>query len=107
MLVLVEQSLNGLQFGLLLFLTAAGLTLVFGIMNFVNLAHGSLYMIGAFAAASALRFSSSFPLALAAGVAAAAVTGLVVEWAALRRLYPRSHLDQVLGTFGLLLFFNE
>lgn len=102
-----EQGLNGLQLGAMLFLMAAGLTLVFGIMNFVNLAHGSLYMMGAFAAASALRVSDSFALAVAAGVAAATVTGLVVEWAALRRLYPRSHLDQVLGTFGLLLFFNE
>jgi branched-chain amino acid transport system permease protein len=106
-ILVAEQALNGLQLGVMLFLIAAGLTLVFGIMNFVNLAHGSLYMIGAFAAASALRLTGSFALAVLSGLAAATLTGFAIEAMALRKLYLRDHLDQVLGTFGLLLFFNE
>lgn len=103
----VMQCLNGLQLGVLLFLMAAGLTLVFGIMNFVNLAHGSLYMMGAFIAASVYNHTGSFGLAALALVPAMLAIGLAVEYVALRRLYDRDHLDQVLATFGLILFFNE
>jgi len=105
--LLFTQLLNGLQLGILLFLLSSGLTLVFGIMNFVNLAHGSLYMLGAYFAASAFRATGSF---LAAGVIAVAATlalGVAVERLALARLYARDHLDQVLTTFGLILIFNE
>jgi branched-chain amino acid transport system permease protein len=107
MLLLIEQILNGLQFGVMLFLLAAGLTLVFGIMGLINLAHGSLYMIGAFAAARAAALTGSFLAAALAGIAAAAIVGMVIEFVVLRRLYARDHLDQVLTTFGLILFFNE
>ncbi len=106
-MLLAEQILNGAQFGIMLFLLAAGLTLVFGIMGMINLAHGSLYMIGAFAAAWAGNETGSFLAALAAGMAAAAAIGMAVEAAVLRRLYARDHLDQVVATFGLILFFNE
>jgi branched-chain amino acid transport system permease protein len=105
--LLVEQSLNGLQFGVMLFLLAAGLTLVFGIMGLINLAHGSLYMIGAYAAAYVGDHTGSFVLAVLAGLGAAAATGVAVEVIVLRRLYRRDHLHQVLATFGLILFFNE
>src|SRR5690349_20837247 len=107
MLVLIEQSLNGLQFGLLLFLLAAGLTLVFGIMSFVNLAHGSLYMMGAYFAASAFAYTNSFGLAVAAAMGGSLLLGLALEFIAVARLYRRDHLDHVLATFGLVLFFNE
>ena len=107
LVLLMEQAINGLQLGVMLFMMAAGLTLVFGILNVVNLAHGSVYMVGAFVAASALARTGSFPIAVLAGVVGAAVTGLVLERVVLRRLYDRDHLDQVLATFGLLLFFNE
>src|SRR5579871_1442693 len=107
MLLLVEQILNGLQFGLLLFLLAAGLTLVFGIMNFVNLAHGSLYMMGAFIAATIYNHTGSFALAALLLVPAMLLLGLVVEFVVFRKLYDRDHLDQVLATFCLILFFNE
>jgi branched-chain amino acid transport system permease protein len=103
----VIQSLNGLQLGVLLFLMAAGLTLVFGIMSFVNLAHGSMYMMGAFFAATLYNTTGSFILAAILLVPCMLALGLVVEWVALRRLYDRDHLDQVLATFGLILFFNE
>jgi branched-chain amino acid transport system permease protein len=103
----VIQSLNGLQLGVLLFLMAAGLTLVFGIMNFVNLAHGSMYMMGAFFAASIYNYTGSFLLAALLLIPAMMVLGLAIEWIALRKLYDRDHLDQVLATFGLILFFNE
>ena len=106
-MLLAEQILNGAEFGIMLFLLAAGLTLVFGIMGLINLAHGSLYMIGAFAAAWAGNQTGSFLVALLAGTAAAAVIGMLVEAAILRRLYARDHLDQVVATFGLILFFNE
>jgi branched-chain amino acid transport system permease protein len=106
MLLLLEQVLNGLQLGVTLFLMAAGLTLVFGIMRLINLAHGSMYMLGAFVAATVTQASGSFLLGLLAAVPAAALTGLAVEIVVLRRLYARDHLDQVLATFGLLLFFN-
>lgn len=107
MTLLLEQMLNGLQFGVMLFLLAAGLTLVFGIMGLINLAHGSLYMVGAFAAAWVQAHTASFMLGLCAGLTAAASTGLAVEFVVLKRLYGRDHLDQVLATFGLILFFNE
>src|SRR5512138_2168487 len=103
----VTQALNGLQLGVLLFLLAAGLTLVFGIMNFVNLAHGSLYMMGAYFAAAVFNATGSFLLAGLAAVAGSLVLGILVERIALSRLYLRDHLDQVLATFGLILFFNE
>jgi branched-chain amino acid transport system permease protein len=107
MLLLIEQVLNGLQFGVMLFLLAAGLTLVFGIMGLINLAHGSLYMIGAFAAARVSALTGSFLVSMLAGITAAAAVGMVIEFVVLRRLYARDHLDQVLTTFGLILFFNE
>ncbi|CAN7563228.1 branched-chain amino acid ABC transporter permease [Acidovorax sp. LjRoot129] len=105
--LLLAQVLNGLQYGVLLFLLAAGLTLVFGIMSFVNLAHGSLYMLGAYAAATAFRLTDSFSLSLVAAVLATGVLGFVLERVAVSRLYQRDHLDHVLATFGLVLFFNE
>jgi branched-chain amino acid transport system permease protein len=92
---------------MLLFLLAAGLTLVFGIMDLVNLAHGSLYMLGAYFAATFAVLTGSFVLAVILAVAASLIAGMVLEVVAIRRLYERGHLDQVLGTFGLLLFFNE
>ena len=107
MLLFIEQCLNGLQFGLLLFLLAAGLTLVFGIMDLVNLAHGSLYMLGAYFAATFAAWTDSFVIAALLALAATLVTGMALEVVALRRLYGRDHLDHVLGTFGLILFFNE
>ena len=107
MLYLIEQCLNGAQLGMLLFLLAAGLTLVFGIMDLVNLAHGSLYMLGAYFAATFAVLTGSFVLAVILAVAASLIAGMVLEVVAIRRLYERGHLDQVLGTFGLLLFFNE
>lgn len=106
-LLLTEQVLNGLQLGVMLFLMAAGLTLVFGIMDMINLAHGSFYMVGAFLTATVAQWSGNFLLALAVAVPATAAVGLVVEVTALRTLYRRDHLDQVLATFGLILFFNE
>ena len=107
MLLVLEQCLNGLQFGLLLFLLAAGLTLVFGIMDLVNLAHGSLYMMGAYFAASFCAWTGSFVAGAVLALAATLVLGIALEMVALRRLYGRDHLDHVLGTFGLILFFNE
>jgi branched-chain amino acid transport system permease protein len=105
--VVAEQLANAIQLGAMLFLAAAGLTLVFGIMNFINLAHGSLYMLGAFIGASVLALTQSFAAAIAAALAGAAAVGLALEWSVLRRLYERDHNAQVLGTFGLILFFNE
>jgi len=107
MLLLLEQCLNGLQFGLLLFLLAAGLTLVFGIMDLVNLAHGSLYMMGAYFAASFSALTGSFVAGAVLALGATLLLGIALEVVALRKLYGRDHLDQVLGTFGLILFFNE
>jgi len=107
MLLFIEQSLNGIQFGLLLFLLAAGLTLVFGIMDLVNLAHGSLYMIGAYFAATFAALTGSFVLAIILALIATLLVGMAIEVIAMRRLYGRDHLDHVLGTFGLILFFNE
>ena len=101
------QLLNGLQYGVLLFLLAAGLTLVFGIMSFVNLAHGSLYMMGAYFAATAFQYTGSFGLAVLAAMLGSMLLGLALEFVAVARLYRRDHLDHVLATFGLVLFFNE
>lgn len=106
-MLLAEQVLNGLQYGMMLFLMAAGLTLVFGVMGLINLAHGSLYMIGAFACAAVAAWTGSFWLGLAASLAAAAAAGALVEMAVIRRLYTRDHLDQVLATFALILVFSE
>ncbi len=105
--LILEQALNGLQFGLMLFLLAAGLTLVFGIMDCINLAHGSLYMVGAYFVAAATQAADSFWIGLGVGVAGAAVLGLVLELALFRQLYKRDHLSQVLATFALILIANE
>ena len=106
-ILILEQSLNGLQFGLMLFLIAAGLTLVFGIMNMINLAHGSLYMTGAFVAASLSQLTGSFVAGMLLSLLITAVIGILLEMAFLRRLYERDHLSQVLATFALILITNE
>jgi branched-chain amino acid transport system permease protein len=105
--LILTQALNGLQLGVLLFLLAAGLTLVFGIMNFINLAHGSLYMMGAYFAASLYEKTQSFWLAAVGAVVASFLLGIIVQQVALRKLFDRGHLEQVLASFGLILFFNE
>lgn len=105
--LIIEQLLNGLQFGVMLFLMAAGLTLVFGVMGLINLAHGALYMVGAFACATVATATGSFWLGLIASLIAAAAAGALVEMAVIRRLYKRDHLDQVLATFALILIFSE
>ncbi len=107
LILIAEQILNGIQFGFMLFLMAAGLTLIFGVMGLINLAHGSLYMVGAFAAAAAAAATGSFLAAVAAAIAAAAMAGVIVELAVIRRLYARDHLEQVLATFALILIFSE
>jgi branched-chain amino acid transport system permease protein len=106
-ILIIEQVLNGLQSGVMLFLMAAGLTLIFGVMGLINLAHGSLYMVGAFAAAAVAGVTGSFVLALIAALATAALAGAVIEVAVIRRLYDSDHLDQVLATFALILIFSE
>jgi branched-chain amino acid transport system permease protein len=106
-LFVLEQTLNGLQFGLMLFLLAAGLTLVFGIMDMINLAHGSLYMLGAYLAASIAEASGSFLLAVALSLVATALIGMLLECVLLRRLYQRDHMAQVLATFALILITND
>lgn len=106
-ILVLEQLLNGLQFGLMLFLLAAGLTLVFGIMDMINLAHGSLYMVGAYLIATIAGASGSFWVGLLAGTVATALVGVLLELSVLRRLYQRDHLSQVLGTFAILLMANE
>lgn len=103
----VAQLLNGLQLGVLLFVLSAGLTLVFGIMNVINLAHGSLFMLGAYFAVSVFAWSGSFVLAVLAAGVGSLLVGVLLERVALSRLYDRDHLDQVLCTFGLILIFNE
>ena len=105
--LIAEQILNGLQFGIMLFLMSAGLTLIFGVMGLINLAHGSLYMIGAFLAATVASITGSFILALTAALSAAALAGAIVEITIIRKLYNRDHLDQVLATFALILIFSE
>jgi len=106
-ILIFEQLLNGVQLGLTLFLMAAGLTLVLGIMNLVNLAHGSLYMVGAYLTLAASQWTGSYVAGVLLGLAGTLVIGMLVEVVALRALYDRDHLDQVLATFGLILFFNE
>lgn len=103
----IAQLLNSVQLGALLFLLSAGLTLVFGIMNFLNLAHGSLYMVGAYIGATVAARTGSFALGALAAICVTMLLGVLVERTLLRKLYARSHLDQVLCTFGLLLIFNE
>lgn len=102
-----EQLLNGLQFGVMLFLMAAGLTLIFGVMGIINLAHGSLFMIGAFACAVVAAATGSFWLGLLASLIAAAAAGTIIEIAIIRKLYNSSHLDQVLATFALILILSD
>ncbi|RRD41506.1 branched-chain amino acid ABC transporter permease [Comamonadaceae bacterium OH3737_COT-264] len=105
--LVLEQLLNGLQFGLMLFLLAAGLTLVFGIMDMINLAHGSLYMIGAYLIASIAAASGSFWLGLLGGIGATVLVGVLLERTVLQRFYRRDHLSQVMGTFAIMLMANE
>lgn len=107
MILIIEQLLNGLQYGIMLFLLAAGLTLIFGIMGVINLAHGSLFMVGAYAGTYVAGVTGSFWLGLPAALLAVAVTGFVVEALVIRRLCARDHLDQVLATFALILIFNQ
>ncbi|MBN9671836.1 branched-chain amino acid ABC transporter permease [Roseibium aggregatum] len=107
LVLIAEQVLNGLQFGIMLFLMAAGLTLIFGVMGLINLAHGSLYMVGAFCAAAVAGATGSFLLGLVAALAGAALAGALVEIVVIRRLYAKDHLDQVLATFALILIFSE
>jgi branched-chain amino acid transport system permease protein len=106
-ILVLEQALNGLQFGLMLFLLASGLTLVFGIMDMINLAHGALYMVGAFLAAWLVDLSKSFLLGVVLAVLLTAGVGMVLETVLLRTLYARDHLSQVLATFALILIINE
>jgi branched-chain amino acid transport system permease protein len=106
-ILIVEQALNGLQFGLMLFLLASGLTLVFGIMDMINLAHGALYMVGAFFAAWLAPIVNSFWLAIVLAVPLTAIVGMILESTLLRTLYQRDHLAQVLATFALILILNE
>jgi branched-chain amino acid transport system permease protein len=105
--IFLIQLLNSVQYGLLLFLVASGLTLIFGIMGIINLAHGSFYMIGAYFAFSLVGMLGNFWLALAAGVVLAVAVGLLLEWLLMRHLYERDHLYQVLLTYGLILVFEE
>lgn len=105
--LLIEQGVNGLQLGLTLYLLAAGLTLIFGIMGILNLAHGSMYMVGAYSAAVIAVKTGSFLAAALGGALMAGLVGLTIEFLIIRRLYEREHLDQVLATFGIILFANE
>src|ERR1700688_2133793 len=105
--LLLVQILNGLQLGVLLFLIAAGLTLVFGVMDFINLAHGVQYMLGAYLAVMFYGLTGSFLAALVLALAAALAFGLLLEFAVFRHLYDRDHLDQVIATFGIILFLNQ
>ena len=104
---LLIQALNGVQYGLLLFLVAAGLTLIFGIMGIINLAHGSFYMVGAYLAFTLSSLTGSLAAAIVLGTALSVVLGIVLEWALFSRLYRRDHLEQVLLTYGLILVFEE
>ncbi|MBT3806339.1 MAG: branched-chain amino acid ABC transporter permease [Desulfobacula sp.] len=106
-LLLCQQVLNGMQLGVMLFLMASGLTLVFGIMDLINLAHGSLFMVGAYLCATVYQMTGSFGIGLMAALPGTALVGILIETVALRKLYARSHLDQVLATYGLILFLNE
>ena len=106
-LLIVEQLLNGVQFGLMLFLLAAGLTLVFGVMDMINLAHGSLYMVGAFIAAWLVAKTGSFAWGVLGAIGLTALFGMLLETTLLRTLYARDHLSQVLATFALILILND
>jgi branched-chain amino acid transport system permease protein len=105
--LVIIQVLNGLQFGVLLFLIAAGLTLVFGVMDFINLAHGVQYMLGAYLAVMFYGVFDNFFAALVMALLAALLFGLVLEFLVFRHLYGRDHLDQVMATFGIILFLNH
>jgi branched-chain amino acid transport system permease protein len=105
--IFLIQLLNGVQYGLLLFLVASGLTLIFGIMGVINLAHGSFYMLGAYLAWSLTAQLGDFWLALLAGFVLSVVLGMLLEWLFIRHLYRRDHLQQVLLTYGLILIFAE
>ena len=106
-ILILEQALNGLQFGLMLFLLASGLTLVFGIMDMINLAHGALYMIGAFLTAWLVQLTQSFFLSVFLAVILTSVFGMLLEKTLLKSLYARDHMSQVLATFALILILNE
>ena len=106
-ILLLEQIFNGLQFGVTLFLIAAGLTLILGIMDFVFLAHGAQVMIGAYAAASLTALTGNFYLGILLAIPITFASGCLLEYLLIRHLYRRNHMDQVLATFGLILFFNE
>ncbi|MDY6963095.1 MAG: branched-chain amino acid ABC transporter permease, partial [Pseudomonadota bacterium] len=103
----IVQILNGLQFGVLLFLIAAGLTLVFGVMDFINLAHGVQYMLGAYLAVMFYALTGSFVAALILALLAALAFGLLLEFTVFRHLYDRDHLEQVIATFGIIIFLNQ
>jgi branched-chain amino acid transport system permease protein len=105
--LLLVQTLNGLQLGVLLFLIAAGLTLVFGVMDFINLAHGVQYMLGAYFAVMFYALSGNFFVALVLALVAALAFGLLLEFSIFRHLYDRDHLDQVIATFGIIIFLNQ
>ena len=107
MTLIIEQLLNGLQLSVLLFLLAAGLTLIFGIMGIINLAHGSMYMVGAYIGALTANATGSFVVGAMAGIMAAGILGLALEVTVMRQLYTRDHLDQVLATFALILIINQ
>ena len=106
-ILLLEQIFNGLQFGVTLFLIAAGLTLILGIMDFVFLAHGAQVMIGAYAAASLTALTGNFYGGILLAIPITFASGYLLEYLLIRHLYRRNHMDQVLATFGLILFFNE
>ena len=105
--LIAEQLLNGLQFGLMLFLIAAGLTLVFGILDILNVAHGSLYMAGAYVAAQTMQVTQSFVAAVVVAAVVTGLVGLVLELVLIRKLVIRDHLAQVLGTFAVILIAND
>jgi branched-chain amino acid transport system permease protein len=105
--LLIVQTLNGLQLGVLLFLIAAGLTLVFGVMDFINLAHGVQYMLGAYLAVMFYGYTGNFFFALVLALGATLAFGLLLEFAVFRHLYDRDHLDQVIATFGIILFLTR
>ena len=107
MILLLEQILNGIQFGLLLFLMAAGLTLIFGIMDFMNLAHGSFFMVGAYLATTLIAWTDNFLLGLILATAATILVSLLIERLCLRDFFRRTHLDQVLATFAIILISND
>ena len=104
--LLITQLMNGLQLGLLLFLLASGLTLIFGIMDFINLSHGSFYMIGAYFCGTVVAFTGSFLIGIVIGLVGVFIVGALVEWLIARKLYREDHLDHVLVTFGLILIFD-